>query len=387
MVKQGLITGSGHGQGTRAMWRCLLDRFPVRGMMQTMNRRIGPVVFVTVLGFMFACPGTGLAQTFLILHPGADHAAMAGANTALAWDADAPFYNPAGTALLPGINAAFGINPVQWFDKTGFWNGAGTWAFRPGLSVGAFADGVWQPYVHTSPIWGRLSEGEFGLNAAWAPFDWLSAGVNAKHLGTFIAIDDSDLGVHVRDNAWAVAADFGLLVRHSTRIGQFRAGGSAQNLGTKMQWTDPVYVDDVLPRTVRAGAAWVLRAADVASGLGFGQQASDLFGEDWLQDNWRFCLAYDYTTYGNLRFYPQPEHSVGAELRPVPFLVLRGGWFYSGEGSEYEVRKGLTWGLGLDLRYVRFDVCDDDVMYYRQPQEKWLKWSVSVNIGQPLFHM
>jgi hypothetical protein len=331
-----------------------------------------------------ACTGAAFGQAFLTLHPGIDHAAMAGANTALAWDADAPFYNPAGTAFLSGINAALGISRIQRFEQTGFWNGAASFGFGRRLAVGGFADGIRYPYSDSGYSGGRFTQRQIGVNLAWAPIRWVSIGVNGKYL-TETLLYEGEISDY--EAASAIAADLGLLGRYPTRAGEFCAGGSLANLGTEMDWSDPEMHDYELLQTARAGVGWVLHMNDVRPEAGFGPGFDGLFGAEWMRENWRLCLTFDRTWYWGGTADRVQENSLGAELRPVPCLVLRGGWFYSGARYTYNVRKGWTWGAGLDLRYVRFDIGSDDAMYYTQPTKRWLKWSVSLNLGEPLVHL
>ena len=43
----------------------------------------------------------------------------------------------------------------------------------------------------------------------------------------------------------------------------------------------------------------------------------------------------------------------------------------------------MTWGLGLDLRYVRIDFCEDRNLFYLRMRKNY-RFSFALNIGEPL---
>jgi hypothetical protein len=332
---------------------------------------------------LVALAGAAAGQTLMALHPGAAQGAMAGADVALAWDAYGVFYNPAGAALFSGANAGFGFNRISDQGPTR-WNGSLVVLPRCGVAVGAFGQGE------------RLDETEYssryvyhaweaGLNAAWLPVRWLAVGGNCKYSGVYIMTDDPYHAARTY-TASAFAMDVGVLVRGSPTVGELRVGASLLNSGTKLHWGEPNFADQSLPWFWRAGGAWVLRATDIAPGVRLGGRLPDWFGSSWLADNWRFCLTAD-AEKAVRSGWRSGTYSFGAELRPVPFVALRCGWRET--VSAGYIHGEPTWGVGLDLRYVRFDVCDDGALYIVPPPtgRRTLRWSVSVNLGEPLVRL
>jgi hypothetical protein len=113
------------------------------------------------------------------------------------------------------------------------------------------------------------------------------------------------------------------------------------------------------------------------------------FGE-YLLDHWRLVIAYDvnmvltkradYYGYGDTFITQKPQHSLGVEVRPLPFFAFRlryyddmrfDRWMYEG--------RGWTMGMGLDLKYLRVDVADDGVFYRNGLNDTPFRLRVSVS--------
>jgi len=131
---------------------------------------------------------------------------------------------------------------------------------------------------------------------------------------------------------------------------------------------------------VDAGVGWSLTARE----LGFESLPFSVperfFPRDWVMDNWGASVFYDLR---KVFLDAYPTHSVGVEVRPLPFLAARVGWFSSKSGNSPDERQGNTWGLGLDLRYVRVDFCEDRDLFYLRMQKNY-RFSFALNIGEPL---
>jgi hypothetical protein len=97
-------------------------------------------------------------------------------------------------------------------------------------------------------------------------------------------------------------------------------------------------------------------------------------------DNWGASVFYDFR---KVFLDADPTHSVGVEVRPLPFLAARAGWFSSMSSNAPDDRQGLTWGLGLDLRYVRVDFCEDRNLFYLRMKKNY-RFSFALNLGEPL---
>lgn len=193
------------------------------------------------------------AAAFLELDGGARGAAMGGAFTAVADDASAVFYNPAGPALASKSEAM--ISHSQWLE--GLWNEHAAYV-RPlsdKLTVFAGLSALLGPplekYSSLGDRTGSFSaaDGAFGIGAAAELGPALYAGLNLK--AVYAAAD--------REKALAYAGDLGLI----KNLGALRLGFSAQNLGTRLK----LYKESFdLPVIVRAGAAYRLRETYWLSG-------------------------------------------------------------------------------------------------------------------------
>jgi hypothetical protein len=85
----------------------------------------------------------------------------------------------------------------------------------------------------------------------------------------------------------------------------------------------------------------------------------------WFR-HWRLVLSYDITQYFIREFTyhgslsERPWHSLGVELRPLPFLPIRFGFFRNmTPEDDAGVSPGWTAGVGLDFRRFQLDVADD----------------------------
>lgn len=251
---------------------------------------------------------------FLRIPVGARPAALGGAYDALADDAYAPAFNPAGLGFAdaPGLagthlsyldsvsydslSAAFPVRR-QGRDQGGF--GASLQYFSPGKTSGADAAG--RP---TGDFSGYYYAG--GVAYGRKVSERASLGAGIKSIGA--SIDGT--------SARAYAADLGAMVRVDERL---TVSGVLANLGTNLKFME---TSDPLPRQFRLGAAARVCPALLVTGQGVYQDAGAGF-------------------------------NFGTEWRPVDPLAFRAG--YQSEATRrLGGMSGLT--LGMGLRYAGLEL-------------------------------
>jgi hypothetical protein len=195
-----------------------------------------------------AGPGTS-AATFLNLGFGARPLAMGESFVALADDAGALHYNPAGLAMAPALTPVQGVRPYELLlshslhiedirlTQMGFMK-------RPwGVSVTHLTlDGIERRTSETA-----ASEGSFGASDMMVGFSY-GKKVGKVGLGGTVKLIRQTIGEY---SATAYGMDMGGLYRLERWPVSF--GAALGNLGTKVKFVDEGYP---LPMTVRLGASY-----------------------------------------------------------------------------------------------------------------------------------
>ncbi|GEM_PF-2185644 len=315
---------------------------------------------------------------FLTVYPGARQSAMAGVGAAMAGTADGVFYNPAGPAFLECPEAGIEISHIPWMLPTDYWSAAGVVPLRRSLNVGLFTSGdhmgsdewSWYEWEVGATVSARISDWlGFGLNLESQRLRDVMRGWDFEHESTY----------NVVTTASAVAADAGVLARPHTCLGIPSMGVSVRNVGTRLKYSNQTATAP-LPALLDAGVGWTVTARDFGLGSLPFSLPERLFPTDWLLDNWGASVFYDFR---KVFLDDYPSHQVGGEIRPLPFLAARAGWFSSNNGNASDTRGGLTWGLGLDLHFVRIDFCEDRNLFYMNMRRNY-RFSFALNIGEPL---
>ena len=315
-------------------------------------------------------------EGFLTAYPGARQSAMAGVGAALAGTADGVFYNPAGPAFLKSPEAGVEVDRIPWMEPTDYWSAAGVVPLLRAFNAGVFTSGVHMTSgsEESDYYW------EAGITASARVSDWLGFGLSFEYDGmhySYLPVFQPPFDVIFTGSA--LAADAGVLARPHTCFGRPSIGIAVRNVGTRIKYSDQT-ATDALPALLDAGVGWTVTARE----LGFKRLPFSVperfFPHDWLMDNWGASVFYDFR---KVFLDDYPTHSVGVEVGPLPFLAARAGWFSSKSRNAPDDRKGLTWGVGLDLRYVRVDFCEDRNLFYLRTQKNY-RFSFALNIGEPL---
>lgn len=337
---------------------------------------------IVLTGLLFAAvvaPAVEYGALFLTVYPGARQCGMAGAGAALPGTAGGVLYNPAGPSFLKSPEADIEVGRVPWALPTDYWSAAAVVPLLNNLNIGAFTSGTRQPFD------GAVSwhEWQAGVTASARVSDWLGFGLNLEHVGLRYAVLRTNWYGEPEDTivlaGSAFAADAGVLARPRTCCGRPSLGIAVRNVGTRLKYSNTTSTSP-LPALLVAGVGWTVAAREFGLESFPVELPERFFPSDWLMDNWGASVFYDLR---KVFLDDYPAHSVGIEVRPLPFLAARGGWFYSNSSNAPDKREGLTWGFGLDLRYVRVDLCEDRNLFYVRTRKNY-RFSIALNLGAPL---
>lgn len=339
------------------------------------------ILFVAVMMFISAVPAfseVGTAVVFLTLAPGARANGMGQAFVAVADDATAAFYNPAGLALTcPDDDSlrcpselllmhspwmpVFGLSDLylEYFALTHEVEGWGNF----GLSAN---------YLHVGDVTERDEQGNelgefkvydlaFNLSYSTKVTESMAVGGNLKYIRSQLHPDD---GV---GTDWAV--DLGWLYRfgdhrifsgvpglrsipglNSFSTNSLRLGASLSNWGPDIAYKSESQADP-LPRLLRLGFAYDLLNRPSIGRFLFSAEMNKVM-VNWDQDGFTDEIR-------------ESKRSVGLEYTysdDTIWVFLRGGYYYDREASN--VPQGATFGGGL--RYNRFQF---DFAFIEPPEE------------------
>jgi Type IX secretion system protein PorV len=322
------------------------------------------------------------AATFLALYPGAQPTAMGGAFCGIADNAYANFYNPAGLAFQREVDLVFEDNSITGglsdythdaFERW-FWNCAGVLPLRENLVAGFLASGV----IFDEIIFGAEStetqdtcnpyDLASGLSLGYMVHKSFGTGIAFKYIRSFLWPELFSQGGTVK----SFAADIGFLFNTSLLLGKLKVGAAIQNIGPKIYYS---FWEEKLPLllSIKAGISYTINFQK------FVKINRKGWFKKWLSENLGATIAYDITAVK----YEGPRHSIGVEVRPIPFLAARVGYFSDLSSYEFDTRKGWTAGLGIDFKFIRIDISKDDAFFYYKLNG--LRFSFSLNIGEPIF--
>lgn len=256
-------------------------------------------------------------SAFLKIGLGARPVGMGGAYVAVADNADAIFWNPAGLSQIDDLH--FSFTHVHWFQQIQYEALNGAQALSNQLSFG-----LGLQFLHTSGIERRFTEndiepvntfssGQFAAKIALA--GRLPAGFGWGVSGNLIQqqID--------YQNAVGGGMDVGLLSNFANS--GFRAGVVVQNLGSKLKF---VAEEFELPLTMRIGAS------------------KSIVDQKFLISGQASFLRYFLPRY---QVGSEVCFDVGHQLNPVAFL-FRVGYRWQ---QEEKVQSGYSAGLGIKFPY------------------------------------
>ncbi|MCX7837723.1 MAG: PorV/PorQ family protein [candidate division WOR-3 bacterium] len=387
--------------------------------MREMIKNLIFLLFFPIILFAQAFPGC----VFLMIYPGTRQVGMAGAFSAIADDALATYYNPAGLAFQKNIDFSHHyVNPwlpglTEWLDIKMYY----IYSTFVAPITKKFTCGLFFDYLNSGEIevWNEKGEllGEYtpydyalGFSCGYKLLPNLGIGGNFKYIYSLLFPDWlGDLIELEGETGRSVAFDFGLLRIIDKGYLKIRDALVFQNLGPPISYikdNEP----DPLPYSIRIGNALEFKYLDLLIKKEFSQQ-------DWLTkffiENSYLLIAFDLRQ--DLYFESPPWFSFGLEIS-LPPLSFRFGYFEDTEGwrggvivedeygeQEYisifeylfdrkgrKIIKGdrqvlipYTWSVGINFKFFKIDI-GSDAYIYSFPTDNW-RFNISLNIGEPIF--
>lgn len=325
------------------------------------------------------------AAPLLTLYPGAQPTAMGGAFCSIADNAYANFYNPAGLAFQNEIDLSFEYNSLK-ITQVNYWRFAGVLPLTKYSSIGFFSTRAYDQWVIIELDGidtigtGKFYEFTPGLAFSYKLLNFISTGIGIKYIQSSLSSLSSNT---ISYNNWLIsrsfAVDIGFLMKYPLPLGKFGFGFAGQHIGPAMSNSANYPLSgsiDKLPITIRAGISYLLSAKELTHNNGRG------WFNEWFLEKWRMIIAYDIKKIKEERYW---YHSFGVEIRPIPFLATRFGYFTDFFHKEIEGKNGWTVGLGIDLKFLRIDIANEDALYWHNVTPSHLSFSLSINISEPLF--
>lgn len=312
---------------------------------------------------------------FLMINPGAREGGMGEAGVALAEDATAIYWNPAGLAFQfedPEVDARYdgSLMHVNWLPKFNLddlyydylagrmhLDNIGTVGL--GVQFINYGENV-QTDVTGAEI-GRFTSNEFAITGSYGLklSQGQGFGVNLKLAYSRL----SDVQVDAEEGkgvGTTFAVDLGYLYKPMW-MPQLSLGANLSNLGPKIAYVDDAQADPI-PTNLRMGLAYDVVNSEF-NRFTVVYDVNRLLvprDEDKRRDNF---LTYLYSSWGDGDFVKRFSHSIGAEYWYTNLIALRTGYFY--EDENYGNRKFITFGgglrvsvFGVDFSYILASVDD-----------------------------
>ena len=274
---------------------------------------------------LFAGSAGSTGMNFLKIEAGAKALGSGGAFSAVADDASAPYWNPAGLSRLRSRQVS--LMHLSWFEGINYQFASYAHPIKnhgtAGLSLYYLSSGDVEAYdnygarlqntVKASDLAAVLSYG--------AKFYGVDCGMNIKYLSENLA----------GESAVAYAADLGFI--YGLKTGLNNAAGwignelklalAAQNLGTQVKFVKEEYP---LPSNYKLGLA-----------------------QNFLYDTLTFSLD------ANMPADAALSLNAGLDYKLTDWISLRAGYRYKSQTAQYDIEPGLVGGIGLGNEYISVD--------------------------------
>jgi hypothetical protein len=312
------------------------------------------------------------AVPFLLIAPGARPGGMGEAGVALANDATAIFWNPAGLAFQyedpeTDSRGEASLMHVKWLPQFNF---SDLWYDY--LAARYYIDDIGM--IGTSITFlnlgkniatdesgneiGTFDSFEYAITVAYATKlkENLGIGINLKFIQSNLTDKNLQVGSENRDGrSSSFAVDFGLKWNPAYEFlsNRLSLGLNLSNFGPKMTYIDEAQADP-LPTNLRLGLAYKL-VDDEFNKMTIVYDMNKLLvvRDQDGSDNVFKAVFYSAWTKGSLsERLRKIQHSVGLEYWYGNLIALRAGYFY--EDKDFGARKFFTFGAGL--KYYIFGI-------------------------------
>jgi hypothetical protein len=358
---------------------------------------VGAIILILLgIGYASEYPGA----VFLMIWPGARATSLAGAFTALADDATATYYNPAGLGFFNGRHITImhspwlpGLYPGMYYEFLSYVNPIKTKITKGHLGFSAIylTTGSTEVTDPTGQPLGEYTTFDIAIagSSGFRLSPNLSLGISAKFIYSYLVPDwvwkaMPELGIDVGGTGLSWAFDLGLLYRPSKSL---KVGASFSNLGPDISYTASSE-SDPLPRMLRLGVCYTplenrgikLNITPEITKIMVGFMKNTTIYDEW-RDAWK---------------------SLGFEVQIYEILNLRAGYFedltgqrggikvekngreehislieylFEKDRGRYAGKVGICLGFGVQYRGFQFDVSSDQFIYDFKTQN-W-KFSLS----------
>lgn len=353
------------------------------------------VVFITTNSLLAQGAGSA-AVPFLQIAPGAKAGGMGESGVALASDATAIFWNPAGLAFQyedPEVDAIgeASFMHTQWLPQFNFsdlfydYFAARYYLEEIGMVGVSFTWLNLGEVVHTDEIGteiGTFNSQEYAITFAYATKleDNLAIGINAKLIRSELAPVKITVGKERSEGvSTGGAVDIGVMWEPAYEIldNKLRIGANLSNLGPALTYVDEDQQDPI-PTTLRLGAAYKIVDDDFNKVIVTYETSRLLvYREDTTRtDNVIKAALWSSWVEGSVEDRLNSfTHSFGLEYWYGNLIALRTGYFY--EHEDFGARQFLTFGAGLVYSDFGFDfgyLSDDE----DSPLADTMRFSISL---------
>ena len=308
-------------------------------------------------GTAFAVNDSQSAVNSLLIEPGAKQAAMGEADSAIADDASAGYYNPAGLAFQDRSKRNFQFMHMNWlpslvddmyYEYFGYSDYAEGWG-NFALNVVYFDMGTqYRTLEHSPDIIGTFRSFDICVTGSYGATitDNFSLGLSLK--GIYSKLSDQGQGAEQgKGIGTSFAFDIGSMWK--TPIKGLTLSSVIHNIGPKISYID-VSQADPLPLN------WVF-------GLAYIPVDSDFNRLTFVMDIYKPLVTRDvsplealyHAWYDEDDEFEQVDFKIGTEYLYNNFMALRAGYTYDRDGDL----KSPTFGVG-----VIFDRLNVDIAYY-----------------------
>jgi hypothetical protein len=328
------------------------------------------LILVLVPAFFSGLLAQGEATVlFLMINPGARQGGMGEAGVALADDANAIYWNPAGLAFQyndPEVDkrGEATLMHVNWLPKFNLGDmyydyAAGRYYLNDIGMVGmalqyiSYGESVWTGDEGPEEL-GRFNSSEVAVTGSYALklSENLGMGVNLKYIYSSL----SPIKVSA-EKGKGIGSSFGVdlgVLYHPGFSDRLSLGANISNIGPKVTYIDKAQADP-LPTNLRLGFAYHIVKSQFNT-LTFVYDTNRLLvrRNGTTADNVFKAMFYSTWTEGDLNYQLQRfTHSFGLEYWYTHLIALRTGFFY--EDPSAGGRKFYTFGGGLRYSVFGFD--------------------------------
>lgn len=305
---------------------------------------------------------------FLLINPGARQGGMGEAGVALADDANAIYWNPAGLAFQyedperdkKGEATLMHVNWLPQFNLNDMYYdyAAGRYYLQDIGTIGlaiqyiSYGESIWTGEDSPEEL-GRFNSSEVAVTGSYAlklkPN--LGLGVNLKYINSRLSPIEVSVGAEKgKGIASSFAVDFGVLW-HPDFVSKLSLGANISNIGPKVSYVDYTQADP-LPTNLRLGAAYHLVKSEYNTLTLIYDTNKLLVNRDSTEVDGVFKAMF-YSSWAQGDVFTKFTHAFGVEYWYTNLIALRAGYFY--EDPSAGGRKFWTFGGGLRYSIFGFD--------------------------------